>query len=107
MFRLMAAQIVARCIAGGIFPQPGWRWIMRRSMRRAAKRLCEREPGFIPYWKQRRQRDDGREPLPLHPRLPRPPRARRTGPMEIWELYQWHLARGTLHKFFKMFPPGR
>ena len=32
---------------------------------------------------------------------------RRRGPMEIWELFEWHRANGTLAVFYAMFPPPR
>ena len=35
-----------------------------------------------------------------------PPHPRRRGPMSRHELYQWHMANGTLHVFFQMFPRG-
>lgn len=70
--------------------------------RSSAREQCDRQPRFRPYWME------PREPVAweLRPRHSRR-RRRRAGPMEIWELYQWHLARGTLWKFFRMFlPPG-
>lgn len=94
MFRHMAAQLAA---TPQPFPWLGFRHLARlhpRRMRRAGKELCDREPlPFRPYWRDWREVVEW-DLRPVHPRRHR----RRSGSMELWELYEWHLARGTLWK---------
>ena len=57
-------------------------WLMRRHLARERRQIAPDENRIIP----------------THPR--------RRGPMSRHELYQWHMANGTLHVFFQMFPRG-
>lgn len=100
MFRLAAARLVQWPPPFGWFEYRRLAWLLRRRMRRAAEEQCDRQPRA--YWMVRRELIGELDHLPLHPRG-----RRHGGPMEVWELYQWHLARGTLWKFFRMFPPHR
>ena len=57
-------------------------WLMRRHLARDRRQIAPDENRIIP----------------THPR--------RRGPMSRHELYQWHMANGTLHVFFQMFRNG-
>ena len=63
--------------------------------RMAAREVTAHHAGLRPA--QRPCRPEDENEAPVCPRWPR------SGPMEIWELYEWHRARGTLALFFFLF----